>query len=211
MSAANVVLTLVYTWYIICPIFKDELKLRLAFMVASFGYIFWGLMIEDGRVVLVFNTLFVFISLRHINRIIKQRRPVVLAPEDESLRSEIFPSMSPRQFETFWKLGVPGTAMPGALLTRGELVDEVIVVLDGTAQVELDTGDRAAPAPVLLGEMSYALGQDVPASATVRLDEPVPIRTWTKSVLRDLKKNDPELEVPFLASLGQNLARKIRL
>jgi|GEM_PF-3854877 len=169
MSAANIVLTFVYVWYIICPIFKDELKLRLAFMFASFGYITWGLMIEDGLVVLIFNSLFVLISLRHINRIIRQRRPVVLSAEDEALRAELFPSMTSRQFQQFWELGVPGTATPGALLTKGELVDEVVVVLGGVAQVELDSGDRAAPSPVLLGEMSYALGEDVPASATVVL------------------------------------------
>lgn len=211
MSAANVVVSIVYVWYIICPVFRDELKLRLAFILASIGYITWGLLLEDGLVVVVFNVLFVAISSWHVTRIVKQRRPVVLSSEDEATRSELFPSMTSRQFQDFWALGAPGVAQVGDLLTKGELVDEVVVVLGGVAQIELDTGDRSANAPVLLGEMSYALGEDVAASATVRLDEPAPIRTWTKAVLRDLRSNNPELEVPFLASLGQNLARKIRL
>lgn len=211
MSASSVVVSIVYVWYIMCPAFRDELQLRIAFVLTSLGFIGWGLMIEDGRAVVIFNILFVLISLRHVTRIIRQRRPVVLSDEDQELREALFPSMTSRQFANFWALGVPGVAQIGELITKGELVDEVVVVLAGTAQIELDSGDRSAPSPVILGEMSYALGEDVAATATVRLDEPVPIRTWTKSILRDLKTNEPELEVPFLASLGQHLARKVRL
>ena len=210
MDGIELFLALTYTAYIASPIVRDELLFRLALLATSIGFVAWGVMVDE-RVVVAANALFVLLSLRHVVRLARQRRPVVLDEEENHVYNALFAAMTPREFLTLWRLGEPATVPAGALITVGQVVDDVLVVLDRHAAIELADDERIAAAPSLLGEMSYALGEAATATATVRVDAPARVRRWTKATLRDLERSHPDLAVPFLAAVGQNLARKIRV
>lgn len=210
MTSANVVLTLVYLAYLLSPAIRDEFFLRLALMCTSMGFIIWGFMIDDGWVAIVANALFVIIGSRHLRRLYLQRQPVELTSDQEQVHEAVFGTMSPREFLLFWHLGRTDDHESGTtLITKGEALDDVLVVTSGGVVIEIGSGDIHRVAPMLLGEMSYALGIDAVATATVRCDGPVEVRRWTKATLRDLQRSHPDLAVPFLRSIGANLAAKI--
>jgi hypothetical protein len=170
-------------------------------MVTSLGFVAWGYL-ADERVAVAANLLFVLISLRHILRIAAQRRPVDLTNEQNRVCSSLFRSMTPREFLNLSELAEPGSAEAGTLIRKGDVVDAVII--------ELESDELVLPAPMMLGEVSYALGESSTASATVRLESPAQTRRWTMAMLRDLEVSHPDLAVPFLASLGANLAKKVK-
>lgn len=202
-------LAAVYTAYLLSPALRDEFFLRVALMITSLGFIVWGAMIGNP-VTVVANVLFVLIGARHILRLYKQRQPVELTDIQEQVNSDVFDAMSPREFLLFWHLGSEDSLDSGVLIQRDEHLDDVLVITEGEVVIELDSGDLVKHAPVLLGEMSYALGIDAVATATVRCDSAVELRRWTKTMLRDLQRSHPDLAVPFLRSIGSNLAAKFR-
>lgn len=202
-------LTIVYFAYLLSPALRDEFFLRVALMVTSLGFIVWGTMIESP-VTVAANVLFVLIGLRHIIRLYRQRQPVELDEVQEQIKAQIFDAMSPREFLLFWHLGSSDLLHDAELITKNEQLDDVLVVTDGSVVIELESGDLVKQAPILLGEMSYALGVDAAATATVRCDGEVELRRWTKTTLRDLQRSHPDLAVPFLRSIGSNLAAKFR-
>jgi len=210
MDWVDLLLLTIYTFHVSAPMVRDELALRLLLLLTSIGFGAWG-WLSDLPITVVANCLFTALSLRHIFRLLRQRQPVELTSEQVVVYEQLFSAMSERQFLELWNLGVPGTAPVGNLIVRGELVDDVIVVIDQAVHIELDTGDRVAASPSVLGEMSYALGESAVATATVRVETPAQIRRWTKETLRGLGTSHSALEVPFLAAMGANLARKIRL
>ena len=208
MDRVELLLLITYALYVISPMIRDDLALRTLLLTASLGFVVWGIAVGE-RVTILANVFFVVLSLRHIIGLLKQRRPVTLSDEQERVYLALFSAMSKREFKELWELGERSTADAGPLIRSGDDVEEVIVVLDSPVFVELDHGDLELAAPSILGEMSYALGETASATASVRLDAPAELLRWTKSTLRDLKHTNPGLEVPFLAALGSNLARKI--
>lgn len=210
MSSANIVLTIAYIAYLLSPAIREEFFLRVALMCTSIGFIIWGFMIDDGRVVITSNVLFVIVGLRHVIRLYRQRQPVELTLQQEEVHGAVFSSMSPREFLLFWHLGRSDRLAPGTtLITEGEPLDDVLAVTSGEVVIEIPSGDLHRAAPMLLGEMSYALGEDAAATATVSCKSDVEVRRWTKVALRDLQRSHPDLAVPFLRSIGANLAAKI--
>ena len=210
MDGVEIFLALTYVAYIASPVIRDELVFRLALLATSVGFVAWGFMVDE-RVIIAANGLFVILSLRHIIRLAKQRQAVSLSSEENHIYGHLFSTMTPREFLTLWGLGEQYSLEPGAIISRDQMVDDVMVVIDRDVIIELDSGDRVAAAPTLLGEMSYALGESAPATATVRADVPVRVLRWTKATLRDLERSHPDLAIPFLAAVGANIARKVRL
>lgn len=208
MDRVELLLLITYVLYVVSPMIRDDLALRTLLLTASLGFVVWGIAVGE-RVTILANVFFVLLSLRHIIGLLQQRRPVTLGDEQERVYQALFSAMSKREFKELWELGERSTADAGPLIRSGDDVEEVLVVLDAPVYVELDGGDLELAAPSILGEMSYALGETASATASVRLDAPAEVLRWTKSTLRDLKHTNPGLEVPFLAALGSNLARKI--
>lgn len=209
LSTSDVLLTVVYMAYLLSPALRDEFFLRVALMITSLGFILWGVLI-DNTVTVIANVLFVLIGARHIIRLYKQRQPVELNDTQRRINEEIFEAMSAREFLLFWHLGDEDFVESGELIRKDEKLDDVLVITRGDVIIELDSGDLVKEAPILLGEMSYALGVDAAATATVRCEGEVEMRRWTKTTLRDLQRSHPDLAVPFLRSIGSNLAAKFR-
>lgn len=208
MSKTDMFLTVVYAIYVIAPLVRDELWLRIVLAVSSLCFVIWGVLTEN-EVVIIANGLFALLSLRQVYRLMRERRPISLTDEQSIAHKALFPAMTPRQFVLFWYLGEGFSNDDGVLIRKGVPVDHVSAIVTGEVAVKLETADRLINAPLLLGEMSFVRGNDALASADVRAIGMVTGRRWKKSTLYSLNDSHPNLTEPFLRSLGADLAAKI--
>lgn len=208
MEIDNIVLNITYVLYVIAPLIRDELKLRVLLAVASVGFAVWATMIDSPWTVF-WNVIFIGVSLYNIVRILRERRPLELGDEQENIRRRLFPEMTTRQFARFWALGDDHHAVGEQLTLLGTRVTHFWIFLDGDLRVELTDGQKAMEPGATVGGMSYVMGDDVPATASVVAHD-AQLRRWPKATLRALAHTDAELNAPFLSGIGRGLVSKIR-
>ncbi len=208
LDGDDVVLNFTYFLYVVAPLVKDELWLRVLLMCSSCGFALWAVLIENNYT-LVWNLLFLLVSLRSIYRIVTERRPHVLSEAQERVRSRLFPEMSGRDFQKFWDLGEDHHAVGEQLTVLGEPVNDFWVFVDGEIYVDLSHG-RVNLKPVdTIGGVSYIMGEQELATASVFAVN-AHLRVWGKVRLRALAHTHPELNAPFLSGLGRGLANKMQ-
>ncbi len=207
MTEVDWVLNVVYGVYVVAPLLKNELWLRILLTVTAAGFIVWGSMIDNGSVIF-WNSLFAAISILAIVRLINERRSIELNEELASVKSHLLPTVSNRDFLTFWGLGtVRDTEAP--LTTEGSQVDELMLILEGEASVK--SGDREIArlgAMDIVGEMSFVTGEA--ASATVVPVDSVRVHCWSRSELDMLGDLEPRLVEPLLTGINRDMADKMR-
>lgn len=209
MSAIDVYLNISYVVYVIAPAVKDELWMRGLLMVNALMFAVWGLAI--GNTSVAFWSVFFFgFSMFGITRLMRERRPVDLPDTLTSIRDAIFPTLANRQFLLFWGLGEDAELPPGPLVTEGEAVDRLLVLIDASATVSVRGNPVAKLQPLqFVGEMAFVSG--APASATVTLDEVGNVHWWAFSDIEILKALEPNMVAPLLGSINRDLAAKLRL
>lgn len=196
MSEADWVLNGVYAVYVVAPLLKNELWLRILLTAAAVGFVVWGSMIDNGSVI-IWISLFGAISNFAIVRLIHQRRSIQLSEELTRIKSHLLPTVPNRDFLTFWGLGtVRDTESP--LTTEGSQVEELMLILDGEVSVKRgDTEIARLGAMDIVGEMSFVTGEA--ASATV---VPVRLHCWSRSDLEMLGDLQPRLVEPLLTGIA---------
>lgn len=207
MSEADWVLNGVYAVYVVAPLLKNELWLRILLTAAAVGFVLWGSMIDNGSVI-IWNSLFGAISIFAIVRLIHQRRSIQLSEELTRIKSHLLPTVSNRDFLAFWGLGtVRDTEAP--LTTEGSQVEELMLILDG--EVSVKRGDKEIArlgAMDIVGEMSFVTGEA--ASATVVPVGSVRVHCWSRSELDMLGDLQPRLVEPLLTGINRDMAEKMR-
>ena len=207
MSGSEILLATIYFVYVVSPLISDELWLRIALGCTSLGFVVWGLTI-DSPITVIANVLFAAMSLVQIIKQIRERMPIELEPGQQLVHESLFPSMTAREFLLFWHLGRE-VITDDTIIQAGEMVPDISVLVDGEFRVDTTNGPVHLQAPVLVGEMSYVRGEDVPASASVSTVGTATLRQWEKSTLRAMRETHPKLTVPFLRDLGAGLAEKV--
>jgi len=208
MSGIDLYLNISYVAYVVAPAIKNELWLRSLLMANAIAFAIWGIMIGNGSVVL-WNGVFAIISAFGIVRLLRERRAVSLTPELDTIRQDLFPSVSNRDFLLFWSLGETSRDRIGDLTVEGTDVDRLFLITSGMAGVIANgeevarLGDRQ-----FVGEMAFVTGQ--PASATVRIEGTADVHSWSFSDLETLKTLEPHLIAPLLGTVNRDLASKLR-
>jgi len=207
MSGADWLLNGVYAVYVVAPLLKNELWLRVLLGVAAAGFVVWGVLINNGSVI-VWNSLFGAISIFAIVRLIHERRSIELNDELARIKSHLLPTVSNRDFLTFWGLGtVRDTEAP--LTTEGSQVEELMLILDGEASVKSADREIARLGEMdIVGEMSFVTGEA--ASATVVPVGSVRVHCWSRSELDMLGDLQPRLVEPLLTGINRDMATKMR-
>lgn len=207
MDGPDILLAVVYFVYVVSPLISDELWLRITLLMTSIGFVAWGIAI-DSPITVGANVLFVAMSLVQIVKQVRERMPIDLEARQKLVHEHLFPSMTAREFLLFWHLGHE-VITDGPIITAGEMVPKISVLVEGEFRVDTTTGPVALHAPVLVGEMSYVRGEDVAASASVATVGTATLRQWDKATLRSMRETHPKLTVPFLRDLGAGLAEKV--
>lgn len=207
MDNVDILLLVIYIIYVVSPLLSDELWLRVALLVASIGFVIWGLAI-DSPITAAANVLFAGMSLVQIAKQVRERMPIELEPDQRRVHEQLFPSMSSREFMLFWHLGHEAV-IDGTIITAGDTVPQVSVLVDGEFAIDTNRGLVRLDAPTLVGDMSYVRGEEVPATATVATVGTATVRQWEKKTLLSMRQTHPKLTVPFLRDLGAGLAEKV--
>ncbi len=208
MSNPDIFVSLAYALYVVAPAIRDELWLRATLLANSIAFAIWGLWIETTPVV-VANALFALMSLRQLYRVWSERRPVYLSDEAEIVHDAVFERMGRREFARLWMSG-HDVVDPGSLTTLGSPVAELWVVVEGTAEVFLASGERVhRPAPTLIGEITALSESDgAHATASVVVDRGR-VRRWARSDLNELFAAHPDVEAQMLRGLSATLAARM--
>ena len=155
------------------------------------------------------SVLFTGINVFQSWRLVLERRPVKLMPEEEEVRQLVFQGLPPRKVLHVLNLGTWATAAPGErLIEHGKPVASVSLIVRGRAQViadgqilgDLGAGEFAGSAFLLTGGVA-----DVDA---VTLEPSRLIRWETETLERYLEAN-PETRNLFQRHLARDLAGKL--
>ncbi len=193
-----------YAVYVVSPVFKTMVKLRIVLLLATILFIAYGL--SSGVMsVTWWNLPFGAIHLWQLWKISPFGQQDLDA-EAAGVHSELFPTLSQTDFATIWKLGEERIiSVHEELTTQGERVADLTLILDGNAAVVDE--DVTLTSLDLVGEMSLLLGGG--ATRTVCATSEMRVRTWPKAHLVALGEKNPHLKSAGLVALGQSLAQKV--
>lgn len=208
MNGVDIAATIGYSIYVCAPLIRDELRMRIVLAVSSVVFFVFGLLIPSWPTS-VANVIFLALSAFTIRRLIAARRPVTLDDDQRRAREALFPEMSPRDFVLFWALGTHRTSVREQIVTAGTPIERVSLLLEGTIQVELPSGESVQRhAPDLIGDVTFARDVNAGATATVRTVDTALIE-WPVDLLADLEETHPALVAPFRGGVSRGLATKL--
>ncbi len=205
--SATFVLNLAYFMLVSSTFTRRILWLRGALVVAGVTFVIYGFM-ADNWTMIFWNSVTSVLHAAQGFRFIKSQRSVQLAPGDEEIRETWFSTLGPFDFQSLWTMGETVEYADGTLAVEGQPQTMMVLVLDGSATVDvegrevglLQRGD-------LVGEMSFLSG--TPASATVIPQGTVRVREWDQARLRTLDHLNPSAATAVRRLIQENLADKL--
>jgi hypothetical protein len=157
----------------------------------------------------LWQAVYMSINGVHIVRLLLDRRPVDMTPEQERVHFRVFPTLRPREFLRLMDWGSPRTLQPGeVLITDGADVAALSLVMRGDLSVDVDGRAATISAGHFAGELS--LVRRATARGTVRAgDHEVGCVSWSHEQLRELKRKDAGLERALQDAISRDLANKM--
>ena len=203
IHVANVLLLVAYS-------VRDILWLRLFAVGASLISIpYFLLQPTTLRAPLAWTVVFAGLNLFQSYRLIMERRPVQLSPEEEEVRRLVFGDLPHRKVLHVLNIGSWTTIGAGErLIVRGTLPDAILLIVSGTVQVarngqvlgELHSGEFVGSGLILSG-----VAPDVDAVAT----EPGRAVRWEVATLEKYLAANPETRSVMQRHLARDLAGKL--
>ncbi len=156
------------------------------------------------------NAVFMAINLYWIAKLALERRPVSFTDEERRLYQLAFRNMNERDAFKLFRLGTWSSQPVGTILvTRGQQLDVLSVIVDGEVSVEMDgTQTDTLHEGRFLGSSAFLnRGTDYTTPVTVRVTKPTRVLAWQFSQLAEELAKDEDLEVAMEASLGLEISR----
>ena len=203
LHAANILLLVAYS-------VRDILWLRLFAVAASLISLpYFILQPEPLWEPIIWSGVFAAINSFQSWRLFMERRPVRLTPEEEEIRSLVFPDLPSRKVLQILGLGAWGPVEIGErMLERGKSVDAIAVIVRGKVRVTRD--DR------VLGEFvaghivgSALLVSGVTSDVDAVVVEPVRCMRWEVEPLERYLAANPETRIVLQKHLARDLAGKM--
>jgi CRP-like cAMP-binding protein len=189
---------------------RDILWLRWFAVAAAITNIPYFL-VQDNVLLppVLWATVFTAINLYQIARIYRERRPVVLSTDQQSLYDLAFHSLRPREFLSLALVGEWCGAEPGErLLIAGEPAAQICIATAGDVGVyrgETNVG-RLAPGH-LVGTALVLTGSPSPVDA--RFVTPGRYIRWSTQTLRVFLDKRPDLREALQRVTSRDLAAKL--
>ncbi|MBI4951876.1 MAG: cyclic nucleotide-binding domain-containing protein [Myxococcales bacterium] len=190
---------------------RDILKLRMLSVVAGGMFLSVCLLASPvGWASLAWNLVFALINGVQITRLLLERRPVHLRPEEHELHRLAFRALRPREMLRLLGATRFVDAAPGeVLVAAGRDPERLLVVLEGRLEVRVAGASVAALGPgQFVGEMAF-LTRELP-KADVVVVEPARLASLDAAGLRRSVAHDAELRAAVQGILGADLAGKLR-
>ena len=204
VHAANVCFLLAY-------LVRDILKLRVLTFAAGLFLLVFHLVLEPpawGFV--IWDLLFSAIQIVQIKRLIDERRPVALSPDERAVHRLAFRGLLPREVKRLCVAATMRDLEPSeALVKAGEEPAALTLILDGEVDVVLAGATLATlRAGQFVGEMTFLAGGKATADALSK--GRARVACFGRSELSALMEATPELRSQVQATLGQDLVTKLR-
>lgn len=208
MDLDTVLINAAYIIYVASALVRGLVPLRVTLLVASVVFVSYGLVAGEPSVV-VWNIVFGVFSVWELIRIHRERRPVVMDPDQRSAYDEVFHQLSEKDFERFWKQGSHEHHVQEVTLThQGVEVTDLMLITRGTATVHIDGAMVATIGQhMFVGEMTLISGG--PASATVITNDGTHLRRWSHTSLDHIEEAKPELATKLWRILSRDLSLKM--
>jgi hypothetical protein len=203
IHAANVLLLLAYS-------VRDILWLRLFALASSLIAIpYFAFQQTPMWAPIGWSALFAAINVFQSWRLIVERRPVKLTPEEEEVRRLVFQDLPPRKVLQVLSIGSWINVDTGEhLIDRGKPIEAISLVVRGKVQVikdehilgELVAGNLVGSALLLSGS---------PADFTAVAMEQVRAVRWDVQTLERYLSANPEIRIMMQKHLARDLAGKL--
>jgi hypothetical protein len=203
IHAANVLLLLAYS-------VRDILWLRLCALASSLVAIpYFILQPTPLWAPIGWSALFAAINVFQSWRLLVERRPVKLTPEEEYVRGLVFEDVPPRKVLQVLGIGSWTTTPTGErLIEKGKSPEaislitggKVLVTRDGLVLGELVAGNLVGSALLLSG---------APADVDAVAVEPVRALRWEIATLQRYLAANPDVRITMQRHLAHDLARKV--
>lgn len=188
---------------------RDMLQLRVLAVTASCCSILF-MILRGNYLVVSWNVFFIVVNVAQLARLVYERRPIVLEPEQQRVYEKNFLALSKADFLRVHGLAEEVTMEDGAhLVEEGEMLRRLYLVLEGKARVVVKGEEVAQVKPGLfVGEMSFLT--EAPATAEVIATGEIRVLAWDKAGLRAYLATRDQLRNAIQGILGLDLTKKIR-
>jgi hypothetical protein len=151
---------------------------------------------------------FILLSIFGIIRSFLARRPIVLSDREAQLANILVPDLPARRAQQLIRNGNWKTAAESKIATEGELLDKLIVLLDGAATVKKQ-GKKVADVTSgqVIGEFSCL--DAGPATADVSLSGTAQLYYIQNKKLREVLDQNKDISDAFQMGLRNQLAVKL--
>ena len=204
----NIIQHLGYIFTFLALSVKDVLWIRIILATAQIVLGVHQFIIQRYDVVF-WNTIFTFVNVYHILRIINDRKPVKVPDEIKDIYKNIFFNLTAKEFMYYWNLGESCVGMNNTIINKGEKQEHLFLILEGEAIVEQNSNKIASLCRGdFIAEISFLTEQ--PATADVFLDDNVKYIKWEQSKIRHFQKTNIGFWSKLHHVLTRDLIKKIR-
>jgi hypothetical protein len=191
-------------------IVRDVLLLRLLFLIGSvFAIGFYFLQSPPQWHPIAWTVLYCAIHGYWIVRILIERRPVVLTPDEETLYGLAFGSLDRRKFARLAGFGRWRDADRGQTLSKqGERVNEVLALISGTIAARVGNKTVGIMEPGHIVGTAGVLYNNIQLCDLV-VETPGRYIAWPLAEVQQFLEKDPELRSQVRDIVNTDLATKI--
>jgi hypothetical protein len=153
--------------YLLAFMVRDILWLRVLTVVAAFCLIaYFYFQPEPLMTPIYWNIVFTAMNVYWIVRLLLERRPVRLTPDEEVLCELLFRTMTPREMMRLLKLATWKNAAAGeCFVHRDKPLDRLMVIFSGKACVEVDGRNVTELRPgQFIGSLDYVTEEAAPTN-----------------------------------------------
>ena len=209
MEQSLIILNIGYALTFVALAIREVLWLRSTLTAAQISLFVYHFFYANNQTAAFWTAVFVFVNTYNIIKIILERRPKLIPDEIRDLYEGIFKNLTTREFLYFWNMGTIKSVKNNYLIHSGEHQNNLLLVLSGSAHVEVNGNiianlNRGA----FIAEISFLSGE--PASADVRANEELIFISWRSERLKNMQHDNPEFWMKLQHALSEDLIKKVK-
>ena len=209
MEQSVIILNLGYALTFIALAIREVFWLRITLTAAQISLFTYHYYYANNQSAAFWTAVFVIVNTYNIIKIIIDRRPKIIPDEIRDLYEGIFSNLTTREFLYFWNMGTIKSVNDDFLIHSGEKQNNLLLVLSGTANVEVNgkpiaSLDRGA----FIAEISFLTGE--PASADVHAIDELIFISWRSERLKNMQHENPAFWMKLQHALSEDLIKKVK-
>ena len=170
MDPSVIILNIGYALTFIALAIREVLWLRITLTAAQISLFTYHYFYAENTSAAFWTAIFVIVNTYNIVKILMERRPKLIPEEIRDLYEGIFKSLTSNEFLYFWNMGTIKSTSDEYLIKSGDHQNNLLLVLAGTAYVEVNGNPIAnLERGAFIAEISFLSGE--PASADVHVTE----------------------------------------